>query len=140
MFSPPDKKCLVSACLVGMCTRYDGKSKPDNRCLQWLVGLHWIPVCPEQLGGLSTPRTAADLTGGDGDEVLAGRATVVDKNGQDVSAEFIRGARQVLAIARAQQIEHALVKARSPSCGLQDPIGVTTALLRAHGIHCHEFE
>ncbi|MCF6186438.1 MAG: DUF523 domain-containing protein [Desulfobulbaceae bacterium] len=135
----PQKKCLVSACLAGLCTRYDGKCKADNRCLQKLAGMHWIPLCPEQLGGLSTPRTAADLRGGNGHDVLAHRASVVDKNGRDVSKEFIHGARQVLAIARAQQIEHALLKARSPSCGLQDPIGVTAALLRANGIHCLEF-
>lgn len=101
--------------------------------------MHWIPVCPEQLGGLSTPRTAADLRGGDGHEVLAHRASVIDQDSRDVSAEFILGARQVLAIARAQQIEQALLKARSPSCGLGNPLGVTAALLLAHGIHCHEF-
>ena len=133
------KKCLVSACLVGLCTRYDGKCKTDSRCLQELDGMHWIPVCPEQLGGLSTPRTAADLRGGDGHDVLAHRASVIDQDSRDVSAEFILGARQVLAIARAQQIEQALLKARSPSCGLGNPLGVTAALLLAHGIHCHEF-
>ncbi len=135
----PQKKCLVSACLAGLCTRYDGKYKADNRCLQELAGMHWIPVCPEQLGGLSTPRIAADLSGGDGHDVLAGQALVVDKNGRDVTTNFIHGARQVLAIARAQQIEHALLKARSPSCGLGHPVGVTAALLRENGIHCLEF-
>ncbi len=133
------KKCLVSACLTGLCTRYDGKSKPDRRCLQQLDHALWIPVCPEQLGGLSTPRTAADLTGGDGHDVLAGRATVIDRNGVDVSSQFILGARQVLALARAQRIEHALLKARSPSCGLGKPIGVTAALLLQHDIRCYEF-
>ena len=101
--------------------------------------MHWIPVCPEQLGGLSTPRIAAELSGGDGHDVLAGQALVVDKNGRDVTTNFIHGARQVLAIARAQQIEHALLKARSPSCGLGHPVGVTAALLRGYGIHCLEF-
>lgn len=101
--------------------------------------MDWVPVCPEQLGGLSTPRTAADLRGGDGYDVLANRASVLDRNGRDVSTEFIRGARQVLAIARALRIEHALLKARSPSCGLGDPVGVTAALLRKNGILCHEF-
>ena len=100
--------------------------------------MDWIPVCPEQLGGLSTPRTAADLRGGDGHDVLANRASVLDRNGRDVSAEFIRGARQVLAVARARQIELALLKGRSPSCGL-NPVGVTAALLLENGIHCLEF-
>ena len=133
------KTCLVSACLVGLCTRYDGKCKPDPACLQQLEHLNWIPVCPEQLGGLSTPRIAADLTLGNGHEVLAGRARVVNKNGIDVSAEFIRGARQVLMIARAQHIEHALLKAGSPSCGVHSVTGVTAALLMENGIECHEF-
>ena len=99
----------------------------------------WIPVCPEQLGGLATPRTAANLVGGDGHEVLAGRAAVIDANGLDVSAEFIRGAEQVLAIARAQNITLALLKSRSPSCGLGNPIGVTAALLLENAITCTLF-
>ncbi|HHD62873.1 MAG TPA: DUF523 domain-containing protein [Desulfobulbaceae bacterium] len=133
------ERCLVSACLMGLCTRYDGKRKPDERCIEQLAGQHWIPICPEQLGGLSTPRTPADFAGGDGHDVLTGQAAIIDANGRDVSAEFIRGARQVLAIARAQQIEYALLKARSPSCGLHNPVGVTTALLLENNIRCSEF-
>jgi uncharacterized protein YbbK (DUF523 family) len=123
---------------MGLCTRYDGKCKPDERCMEQLAGQHWIPVCPEQLGGLSTPRTPADLTGGNGHDVLTGQAMVIDANGRNISAEFIRGARQVLAIARAQQIEYALLKARSPSCGLNNPVGVTAALLLENDIRCRE--
>lgn len=134
-----DEKILVSACLVGLCTRYDGSCKPDERCRRQLSGQHWIPFCPEQLGGLPTPRTAADLTGGDGHDVLIGRAKVIDRAGRDVSEQFIRGAHQVLKIAASQRIKHALVKARSPSCGLKKPIGVTTALLVENGISCQEF-
>ncbi len=133
------EKYLVSACLVGLCTRYDGMCKPDNHCLQELKGKCWIPVCPEQLGGLATPRAPANLVGGDGHEVLAGRAAVIDANGLDVSAEFIRGAEQVLAIARAQNITLALLKSRSPSCGLGQPTGVTTALLLTNGLNCQTF-
>jgi len=133
------EKCLVSACLVGLCTRYDGRSKADPACLRYLDKRTWIPVCPEQLGGLSTPRTAADIHGGNGHDVLQGRATVIDKNGRDVSACFVRGARQVLSIARAQKITEALLKGGSPSCGLGDPIGVTAALLLEHNISCREF-
>jgi uncharacterized protein YbbK (DUF523 family) len=133
------KKCIVSACLMGLCTRYDGKCKPDKRCMKELAGQDWIPICPEQLGGLSTPRTPADLAGGDGHDVLTGRAAVIDANGRDVSAEFIQGARQVLAVARAQQIECALLKANSPSCGLKNPVGVTAALLLENNIRCRVF-
>ncbi|MDH4317629.1 MAG: DUF523 domain-containing protein, partial [Desulfobulbaceae bacterium] len=82
---------LVSACLVGMCTRYDGKVKPSTGCMEELRGQVWIPVCPEQLGGLPTPRPAADLVGGDGVAVLAGRAAVITKEGRDVTESFVRG-------------------------------------------------
>lgn len=134
-----DQIFLVSACLTGLCTRYDGVSKPSPACMQRLRGQRWIPVCPEQLGGLPTPRTAADLVGGDGNDVLAGRAAIIDRQGQDVTRQFIRGARQCLAIARVQQISTALLKARSPSCGLNGKTGVTAALLAANGIRIIEF-
>ena len=133
------EKYLVSACLVGLCTRYDGRCKPDNRCLRQLEGRCWLPVCPEQLGGLPTPRTPADLVGGDGHGVLAGHARVIDANGHDVSPEFIRGAEQVLKITRAQDITHALLKSGSPSCGIGDPVGVTAALLLENNVTCTMF-
>ena len=87
---------LVSACLVGLCTRYDSRLKPDEECIRKLSGRHWVPVCPEQLGGLPTPRAPADLVGGDGNDVLAGRARVVTRDGVDVTSHFIGGARQCL--------------------------------------------
>ncbi len=131
--------CLVSGCLIGLCTRYDGCSKPDTACLQALQDFHYIPVCPEQLGGLPTPRTAADLTGGDGMDVLKERALVVNRDGVDVSREFIAGAQAVLRIARAQDIKLAMLKAKSPSCGLTPMLGVTAALLLTHDIRIIEF-
>lgn len=139
------EKCLVSACLVGLCTRYDGQSKAHAKCLSQLEGLHWIPVCPEQLGGLPTPRPPARLINGDGHDVLDGKAQVLDRQGRDVSAQFIRGARMVLAIARAQGIELCLLKSKSPSCGLAHSIdgtgltGVTAALLAREGLRLLSF-
>lgn len=133
------EKCLVSSCLIGLCTRYDGRSKPDTACLQALRDFHYIPVCPEQLGGMPTPRTAADLTGGDGMDVLKGRAVVITRDGLDVSREFIAGARAVLHIAQAQDIKLAMLKAKSPSCGMTPVLGVTAALLGEHGIRIIEF-
>jgi uncharacterized protein YbbK (DUF523 family) len=134
--NPP---CLVSACLVGLCTRYDGLTKVSSSCLEQLKSLHWIPICPEQLGGLPTPREAADIVGGDGIDVLAGKAKVVAKSGTDLTAEFILGAEQVLQIARSQHIAAAFLKARSPSCAVHGRVGVTAALLQSHGIQLHEF-
>ena len=130
---------LVSACLVGLCTRYDGQTKADRDCLAQLETTIWVPVCPEQLGGLPTPREAADITGGDGKDVLAGKAKVVTKSGIDLTAEFIRGAEQVLQIAHLRHSSLAFLKARSPSCAVNGTIGVTAALLQANGIKVKDF-
>ncbi len=126
--------CLVSACLVGLCTRYDGQLKAHSDCLDLLQTTNWIPVCPEQLGGLATPRDAAQIVDGDGQDVLAGKARVVTRHGIDLTAEFIRGAEQVLQIARSQNIRLAFLKAKSPSCAVTGTIGVTAALLQSHDI------
>jgi uncharacterized protein YbbK (DUF523 family) len=131
--------CLVSACLIGLCTRYDGQIKANPGCLAQIKSLSWIPVCPEQLGGLPTPREAADIVGGDGRDVLAGKAAVVTKSGIDLTADFIRGAEQVLQIARLQQIGMAFLKGGSPSCAVYGKIGVTAALLQSSGIKLTEF-
>jgi uncharacterized protein YbbK (DUF523 family) len=132
------KKCLISSCLVGLCTRYDGQSKANERCWRYLSDFFYIPVCPEQLGGLPTPRPPADLVEGDGIDVLTGFASVITQNGQDVTKEFIAGAEAVLQIAQDQDIRLALLKARSPSCGVEKN-GVTAALLERNGIKLVEF-
>lgn len=134
-----EETVLVSGCLTGLCTRYDGLAKPSAACLERLAHCRWIPVCPEQLGGLPTPRQPADLVGGDGNDVLAGRAAVIDRDGKNVTEQFVRGARQCLLIAGDQNIKVALLKARSPSCGLTPNIGVTAALLSANGIKVIEY-
>lgn len=130
---------LVSACLVGLTTRYDGRVMQYPACVEALKKGVWIPFCPEQLGGLPTPRTAADLVGGDGREVLAGRARVLTREGKDVTANFVAGARQVLAIARSQPVTAVFLKSGSPSCGLDSPRGVTAALLQELDIPMREF-
>ncbi len=130
--------CLVSACLVGLCTRYDGQVKTTSDYPAPMHTMAWIPVCPEQLGGLPTPREAAEIIGGDGADVLAGTAQVLTKSGLDVTAEFIRGARQVLHIAQLQNSSTAFLKARSPSCAVHGRIGVTAALLQSAGIELIE--
>jgi uncharacterized protein YbbK (DUF523 family) len=130
---------LVSACLVGLCTRYDGGVRDSSACHARLNQAIWIPVCPEQLGGLPTPREAADIAGGDGADVLTGKARVLTASGIDLTGPFIRGAEEVLKIARAQNIREVFLKARSPSCAVSGKIGVTAALLRAAGLHLTEF-
>ena len=131
---------LVSACLVGLQTRYDGKIMQSPACKKAVAGAVCIPVCPEQLGGLSTPRVAADLVGGDGHDVLVGNARVITKNGVDVTRNFILGAKQVLKIARQNDIAKIFLKARSPSCGLTPEIGVTAALLKSAGFEVVDME
>ena len=135
----PLQRCLVSCCLLGLATRYDGCSKPNNQCIRMLEKYHYIPICPEQLGGLPTPRPAAEIIGGTGLDVLEGRAAVITVDGINVSAQFIAGAEAVLAIAQAQHITLAMLKAKSPSCGSSTVLGVTAALLQQHGVEVLEF-
>lgn len=130
---------LVSACLVGLLTRYDGKIVDNPLCREKLANTQWIPFCPEQLGGLPTPREAADLIGGNGEDVLKGCARVCGKSGADYTEAFIQGARQVLKIAQSQAVSAVFLKARSPSCGVHGTIGVTAALLRQSGLPLFEF-
>ncbi len=130
---------MISACLLGLKTRYDGRSKGNPACLSRLVGRCRVPFCPEQLGGLPTPRAAADIIDGSGADVLAGRAKVVTKDGIDVSAQFIRGAEQALFLARQLEVEAVFLKAESPSCGLNPMSSVTATLLSEHGYSLIEF-
>ncbi len=131
---------LVSACLLGLCTRYDGLSKTSSQVLALKEKYHLLPVCPEQLGGLSTPRSAADLYKGDGFSVLTGEAKVLTKDGKDVTEAFIRGAEEVAKLARLFQVEAAFLKGRSPSCGLTPQMGVCAARLALLGIKLIEID
>ena len=137
---------LVSACLLGQPVRYNGGACADPALVLALADATVVPVCPEQLAGLPTPRLPAELCGGDGAAVLEGNACVRDLAGTDVSAAYVRGAEATLALARQHGVRRAVLKQNSPSCGcgriydggfcdrLTDGDGVTTALLRRHGI------
>ncbi len=133
----PDKPVLVSACLLGLSTRYDGTDALDPGVLEAVKSRRVIPVCPEQLGGLSTPRPKAEIQGGDGRAVLAGKARVRDYNGADVTEKFIKGANEVLRIAKLTGATAMYSKERSPSCGVlsicRGP-GVAAALLMDAGL------
>lgn len=140
------KKLMVSACLLGERCRYDGGSKPNKEVILLSKKEELIPICPERLGGLDTPRAPSEITGGDGNDVLEGRAKVMSKDGRDVSGNFVRGARAVLEVARTEGITEAHLKSKSPSCGcgrihdgtfsgkLKSGDGVTAALLKKNGI------
>ena len=141
------QKILVSRCLLGHRVRYDGgASGPFDQLQQWIAEGRVVPLCPEVAGGLPTPRAAAEIPGGQGAEVLDGSARVITTEGEDVSAEFLSGARQALALVRQHGIRTAVLKANSPSCGnllTYDGTfsgvkvggeGVTAALLNRHGV------
>ena len=137
---------LLSACLAGRACRYDGSANADDRVGALIAEGRTVLVCPEEEGGLGTPRPPAEIVGGDGHDVIAGRARVVTQQGRDVTEEYLRGARLALDRARAAGATTAVLKARSPSCGKgcvydgtfsrtqQVGDGVTTALLEANGI------
>ena len=131
---------LVSACLLGLKTRYDDQEKVSRKCLTFLKGKTFIPVCPEQLGGLPTPRDPARLVGGNGEMVINGRAKVLTCQNIDVSNQFIIGANQVTVIAKLFDIVVLCLKARSPSCSVSEPMGVTAALLNGLGYELIEFD
>ncbi|MEM4724053.1 MAG: DUF523 domain-containing protein [Candidatus Hadarchaeum sp.] len=125
---------LCSACLLGIGCRYDGRSNPTPQVLALLSKELLIPVCPEQLGGLPTPREPAEPHG----------ERIITISGKDVTENFIRGAEQVLYLAKLFGIQEAILKQGSPSCGcgqvydLRGNIltrdGVTVSLLKQHGI------
>jgi len=137
---------IVSACLAGLNTRYNGKSKPNKKVIAMVMKREAVAVCPEQLGGLPTPRPPSEIRGGDGAKVLDKKARVCNCNGKSVTWEFIRGAHETLKIAKECGAKEAIFASKSPSCGcgkiydgsfsgrLQDGDGVTTALLKRSGI------
>ena len=127
---------LISACLLGCACRYDGKSKPHPLAVELARRGLAVPVCPEQLGGLPTPRKPSERQGG----------RVVMADGRDVTAEYRRGAEETLHLAQLYGCTAAVLKERSPSCGkgqiydgtfagtLTSGDGVTAELLTAGGI------
>lgn len=141
---------LISACLLDIPCRYNGRAAERSLASLLRGGsrdkICLIPVCPEQLGGLPTPRNPVEIRRGDGFDVLRGDAAVVDRNGNDVTEHFIRGARIILQIARMTGAVRMIMQARSPSCSsrliydgrfskrLVKGYGVCAALLQQNGI------
>lgn len=136
---------LVSACLLGLPTRYDGAAKRSQAVFDWLERerLLPIPVCPEQLGGLPTPRAKTRFIRGDGHAVIAGCGLVATFTGESMNEVFLRGADATLRIARLTGCRRALLKERSPSCGVHQihrgdamvaGAGVAAALLLEAGL------
>ena len=108
---------LISACLCGVNCKYNGLNNYNEICEKLLASGKAILVCPEQLGGLPTPRIPSEIIGNSLD-ILDGKGEVVNKEGSDVTAQFIKGAKETLDIAKKLNIKTAILKDGSPSCGV----------------------
>lgn len=137
---------LISACLVGIDCRYDGGSCAQEELITLVKEGKAILVCPEQLGGMGTPRPPCEILKGDGDSLWQGEGRVVNCHGEDKTVPFIKGAEETLKLAKMYGVELAILKAKSPSCGseniydgsftgkLKKGEGVTAAVLKRQGI------
>lgn len=143
---------IVSACLFGLNARYDGTTNAHALIQKYSFSGKFIPVCPEQLGGLPTPRVPVEIVDGTGQDVLLGMCQVRGEQGEVVTPQFILGATEVLKIVRMFKVTAAILKKRSPSCGVNHIYdgsfshrkkpgqGVTAALLKDHNIPIYSEE
>ena len=127
---------IVSACLAGINCRFDGRNNENKEIVKLVNEGKAIPVCPEQLGGLSTPRKPCEIKNG----------RVINEDKEDVTEYFINGANKVLKICEKYNCKKAILKSKSPSCGSDkifngefngvsiDGDGITTMLLKENGI------
>jgi len=137
---------LVSACLLGVNCNFEAKNWLNPELREEFLRGELFPVCPEVLGGLSVPRVPAEIVGGDGWDVLEGKAKVMNMEGVDVTVQFVEGAKLALQIGQAVGAKEALLIEKSPSCGcgkifdgtfkekFKAGDGVTAALLKKNGL------
>ena len=130
------EKILVSGCLLGLNCKYDGGNNYSKEIDEFLKDYEVIPICPEIMGGLPTPRVAAERVGN----------KVITKDGRDVTEQFRKGAEECLYLAKKYNVKKALLKMKSPSCGNEkiydgtfshkviDGDGVTAELLKTNGV------
>lgn len=137
---------LVSACLLGQNCKYNGKNNYNKAFWKLVKTKKIVPFCPEQAGGLTTPRLPAEIQGKDGFDVLKGNSKVVTCDGVDVTKNYVKGAKETLKIIKLFGVQRAILKSKSPSCGckyiyngdfsgkLKKGVGVTAAYLKIRGI------
>ena len=130
------EKILISACLIGLNCKYNGGNNENSKLVELMKEKDLVPICPEQLGGLKTPRVSAERK----------QEKVITKEGVDVTKEYQKGAEEVLNLAKKLNIKKAILKSRSPSCGIDEIYdgtfshtlikrdGVTAELLKKNGI------
>ena len=135
-------KFMVSACLMGENCKYNGGNNRNEKVIRLMAGNDVVPVCPEQMGGLPTPRVSAEIKNG----------IVTAKDGRIVDGEFRLGAIKCLEIAECEQPDLIILQSRSPSCGVKQRydgtfsgtlvsgFGVTAQLLIAHGFRVIDVE
>lgn len=136
----------ISACLAGICCRYDGGTQKISELAELAANGQARLICPEVLGELPTPRNPAEILGGDGSDVWNGTARVMDTAGNDVTEAFKAGALKALTQLQELGIDRVILKERSPSCGSRmiydgsfsgnkvAGVGVAAALFQQHGI------
>lgn len=130
------EKILISACLIGLNCKYNGGNNENSKLVELMKEKDLVPICPEQLGGLKTPRVSAERK----------QEKVITKEGVDVTKEYQKGAEEVLNLAKKLNIKKAILKSRSPSCGIDEIYdgtfshtlikrdGVAAQLLKKNGI------
>lgn len=130
------EKILISACLLGVNCKYDGTNNDNEKVNEYIKDKELIIICPEIMGGLTTPREPSEIL----------NEKVISKSGKDVTQNFKRGANETLMLAKKFNVKKALLKSKSPSCGcgliydgtfngkLIKGDGITTELLKKHGI------
>ena len=111
---------LVSACLLGLSTRYDGSSAPEKRAMELLRQGKAIPVCPEQLAGLPTPRPKCTLKRGGGKDVVCGKASIITEDGRNITKILTQACSQIIQLGRMCGAKTASLKEASPSCGVRE--------------------
>jgi uncharacterized protein YbbK (DUF523 family) len=137
-------KFLVSACLIGFNTIYDGRNNLNDSVVEILkkYDIPFYPLCTEQLGGLPTPRACSEIEEGyTSKDVIEGRARIKTIDGEDVTEQYLKGAREIVQFCKTFDITHALLQERSPACGftkvydgtfsgkLIDGVGILTQML-----------
>jgi len=137
---------LVSACLLGINCKYNGDNNSNEKLKAYLKDKEYIIACPEQLGGLTTPRDPSEIVGKGGESVLMGEGKVLSNRDRDVTSCFVKGAEETLKIANLYKCKEAVLKEGSPSCGSSfvydgtfsgvkiEGQGVTASILRKNGI------
>jgi uncharacterized protein YbbK (DUF523 family) len=146
LIAKADNKLLVSACLAGINCTFRGTNNLNNNVKEMVCSGEAIAMCPEILGGLGAPRENIELVGGDGNDVLDGRARAISATGRDMTKRVMSGAERVLDKVKRLRIKRAILKSNSPACGagyiydgtfskkLKAGYGILAALLKRNGI------